>query len=279
MKFLSDLLFPSSRSTQLGLCLSGGGALGFAHIGVLQALEDYGIYPKRIVGASMGAIVGTLYASGISPLEMLQMINDGKMYKATHLMTFKPYFLKSGLSNHSVLRNLIREVIPHNSFEKLKIPMHICVANLNTADWEIVADGNELDKWVAASASIPGLFEAVKHKNKFYVDGGLLNNMPAQGIESLCQTIIGVNVKPYISPTEIVKPIDTLAFSVRAMEHQNSLEGRNICRFLIEPKAIEKFHEFSFESFHEIYQSGYRSTIRFIGENPEITRFRGKKND
>jgi NTE family protein len=273
MGLIKDFFFSSTRNESTGLCLSGGGALGFAHIGVLQSLEDHGIYPDYIAGTSMGAIIGTFYAAGFTPQEMLQMIKDDKLYKITKLMTFRPTFLKSGLSNHHILRHLILEMIPHNSFNQLKKRLQICVVNLSKAEWEIISEG-ELDKWVAASASIPGVFEAIKHDETFYVDGGLLNNVPAQGLEEFCQTIIGVDVIPHIAPVELSKPIDTLASSVRAMQHQNSKEGREICRYLIEPKAIEKFHEFSFDAYQEIYQYGYSATTKYIVENPEIMYLR-----
>lgn len=270
MRQIKDYFFTSKRNETIGLCLSGGGALGFAHIGVIQALEDHGIFPDQIVGTSMGAIIGSLYAAGYSPADMLQMIKDDKLYKITNLMTFRPSFLKSGLSNHKILRSLMHELIPHNSFEQLKRKLHICVVNLTKAEWEIVSEGNELDKWVAASASIPGVFESIKHEDTYYVDGGLLNNVPAQALEYFCGTIIGVDVIPHIAPIELNKPIDTLVSSVRAMQHQNSREGRDVCRFLIEPKAIEKYHEFSFDSYKEIYQDGYNTTTKYISENPEM---------
>jgi NTE family protein len=272
MGLIKDLFFVSTRNESLGLCMSGGGALGFAHIGVIQALEDHDIFPEHIVGSSMGAIIGTLYAAGYSPAEMMQLIKDDKLYKITKLMTFTPFFLKSGLTNHSLLRSLIKELIPHNSFTHLKRKMHICVSNLNTAEWEIVSEGDDLDKWVAASASIPGVFEAIKHNDVYYVDGGLLNNFPAQGIEEYCQTIIGVDVIPHIAPLELSKLIDTLAVSVRSMQHQNSKEGRDMCRFVIESKAIEKYHEFSFDAYQDIYQYGYSATVKFIVQNPDILK-------
>ncbi|MBP1677094.1 MAG: Patatin [Bacteroidetes bacterium] len=274
MGLIKDFFFTSSRNEEIGLCLSGGGALGFAHIGVIQSLEDHGIIANRIVGSSMGAIVGALYAAGFSAAEMLQMIKDDKLYKITKLMTFQPTFLKSGLSNHSMLRGLIKELIPHNSFEQLKKKLHICVVNLTTADWEIKNQGNDLDKWVAASASIPGIFEAVEDENTYYVDGGLLNNMPAQGLEDYCQSIIGVDVLPHIPPTSLHKPLDTLVSSVRTMQHQNSQEGRDLCRFLIEPRSLEKYHEFSFDAYQDIYQYGYSAATKYIVENPEMMRLK-----
>ena len=271
---IDDLFYFSADSDSLGICLSGGGALGFAHIGVLQSLEDHDIFPTHIVGSSMGAIVGTLYAAGYSPAEMLQLVKDDKLYKITKLMTIRPTFLKSGLSTHAMLRSLIRELIPHNCFEQLKKKMHVCVVNLNTAEWEIVSTGNELDKWVAASATIPGVFETIKDGETFYVDGGVLNNMPAQGIAEFCQTIIGVDVIPHIVPTELKKPIDALAFSVRAMQHQNSKAGRDLCRFIIEPQAITEFHEFSFDAYQAIYQYGYSAATKYIVDNPHMMKLR-----
>ena len=272
MNMIKNLFSYSARNESLGLCLSGGGALGFAHIGVIQSLEENGIYPTHIVGSSMGAIIGALYAAGYSPLDMMQMIKDDKLYKVTKLLTFRTSFLKSGISTHSLLCTLIKEMIPHNSFDKLKKKLSICIVNLNTAEWEIISSGNELDKWVSASASIPGVFDTVKEGETFYVDGGLLNNMPAQAIESECLNIIGVDVIPHKIPSELNKPTDTLVYSIRAMQHQNSKEGREMCRFVIEPKAIEEFHEFSFDAYEAIYQYGYDAANKFIAENPEMLK-------
>jgi NTE family protein len=274
MKIIDELFHFSTKGDAIGLCLSGGGALGFAHIGVLQALEDHDIFATHIAGSSMGAIIGTLYAADYKPVTMLQMIKEDKLYKITKLMTFHPTFLKSGLSTHEMLRSLIHELIPHNSFEQLKRKLQVCVVNLNTAEWEIVSSGNELDKWVAASASIPGVFETIKAGDTYYVDGGLLNNMPAQGMEELCEVIIGVDVIPHKVPPELKKPIDAIAFSVRAMQHQNAKGGRDLCRYIIEPQAINEFHEFSFDAYQAIYQYGYAATTKYIAENPELLKLR-----
>lgn len=277
MNVIRDLFNLSTTKNEIGICLSGGAALGLAHIGVLQALEEHDIYPTQIAGSSMGAIIGVFYAAGFSPAEMLQLIKDDKLYKVTKLMTFRPTFLKSGLSTHTILRSLIRELIPHSSFEGLKKKMHVCVVNLNTAEWEIIDSGGKLDKWVAASASIPGLFESMKLNDAFYVDGGLLNNLPAQGVEKFCKTIIGVDVIPHRVPLDLKKPTDSLAFSVRAVQHQNSKVGRDLCQFLIEPTAIDEFNEFSFDSYQDIYQHGYKAAKDYMLENPEILKLAQKK--
>ena len=254
----------------LGLCLSGGGALGFAHIGVLQALLENGIEPEIISGSSMGAIVGTFYAAGISPNEMLKIIEEGRLYRVSKLLTLKPGFWRSGWSNQSTALSLIKEVIPHNSFEKLQKKMFICVTNLNTAQWEIKSTGKRLNGWVSASASIPGVFEDYESNNSFYVDGGLLNNMPAQPLHDLCHTIIGVDVLPYSVPLDLKKPLDTIIQSIRGVQSMNSMEGRSLCKHIIEPQVLNHFHEFRFDAYQKIYEQGYQDTLDYIKKNPEI---------
>src|ERR1035437_8608675 len=137
MSILKKIFCSPELNDKVGICLGGGGALGFAHIGVLQSLEDHGIFPQCIVGSSMGSIIGALYAIGFSPAEMLQLIKDDKLYKVTKLMSFSPTLFKSGVSNHNTLRTLIKELAPHNSFEQLEKKLYVCVSNLNSAEYEI----------------------------------------------------------------------------------------------------------------------------------------------
>lgn len=272
MKLFKEIFMPAPASPKfkVGICLSGGGALGFAHIGVLQALEDHRIFPETISGSSMGSIIGAMYCAGYTPAQMLQFTKEGKLYKITNIMQFQPAFWKAGLSNHSTILSLINEFIPNNSFDKLDKPMHVCVSNLTSGKWEIISKNEKLDMWIAASCSIPGIFNAVKINDNVYVDGGLLNNVPAQPLRDTCKYIIGSDVTPYFPAKKPLKSRDILIRSLHAALHQNSQEGRELCDFLIEPEGIEKFHEFSFDAYQAIYQEGYRAATRFIGRNPDL---------
>jgi len=254
------------RQKNINLCLGGGGALGFAHIGVIQALEENGIFPTRISGSSMGAIVGVFYAAGFSPTEILDMVKKHELYKITKIVTLFSKTGIKGLSNHDTLRKLIRAEIPHNSFEGLQKKLFVCVSNLNTAKWEIIDSGDMLDKWVAASASIPGIFETICINNKIYVDGGVLNNFPAQPFESDFSRTIGVNVVNYLhlKKPPVNNTHETILTSIRANLLQNSEEGRDICSYLIEPKVIPAYHDLSFEKYYEIYQIGYETAKKYI---------------
>lgn len=275
MKSIKHLFYnsgPHDTTETIGLCLSGGGALGFAHIGVLQALQDYRIFPQIISGTSMGSIVGSLYAAGYTPAQMLKFIDEGKLYRITKLMTFQPAFWKAGLTSQAAIMSLMNDLIPNNSFEKLEKPMHVCVSNLTTAKYEIIDHSEKLDLWIGASCSIPGIFNGLKINDQIYVDGGLLNNFPAQPLREKCSVIIGSDVIPHTSVMKNQKSRDTLLTSLRVGIHQNSIPGREMCDFLIEPKAIEKYNEFSFEHFQSIYHYGYKATVQFIAENSEILR-------
>jgi len=270
IKFFESKKKQKIKPVDLGLCLSGGGALGFAHIGVIQALLENKIEPNFISGSSMGAIVGTLYAAGVTPSEMMQMIKDDRLYRVTKLMNLKPSLFRSGFSDQSTILTLIKEIIPHNSFEGLQKKMFICVSNLTLAKWEIKGSGNDLNIWVSASASIPGVFEACESGDTLYVDGGLLNNFPAQPLKNLCSDIIGVDVLPHETQSKIKKPIDSIIQSIRTVQHVNASEGRSMCKYIIEPQLLNHYHEFRFDAYQKIYEEGYRDTIEFIKNNPGI---------
>ena len=266
-------LFPSkNKKKEVNLCLSGGGALGFAHIGAIQALEEHNIHATSVSGTSMGAVMGVFYAAGLTPEMMLKYIKDDKLYKLGHLLTFRTNFWKNGLSDHTTLRKLIRELIPHNSFEELEKKLYVCVSNMHKAKYEIISSGGDLDKWVAASATVPTVFEPIFHNNFCYMDGGIMNNMPAQCFETKYTTTIGVDVIPYsrLKFPEFKRSIDIALTSIRAMQHQNSQEGRDICTYLIEPLVLEKYHEFSYEHYEERYKMGYEASIKYINNNRDI---------
>lgn len=262
---------------RIGIALSGGGALGIAHIGVLKVLEEHRIYPDVISGTSMGAIIGTFYAAGIAPDEMLRLIKEDKLYKITNLLSIQPWSAKTGFSNHSPMRKLIRELIPHNSFEQLKKPMYICVSNLTKGHAEIIQSGGDLDFWVAASASIPGVYEVVIRNNESYVDGGLLRNLPVRCLRKRSDVIIAVDVLPYQTPEHLKSTKEVLTSSIRLMQHQNTLPEKQWADFYIESPAVKLYNEFSFDHYMEIYQAGVDATEQYIHNNPRILRLAKKQ--
>ena len=261
---------PSTKKHKIGLALSGGGALGFAHIGAIQALEEHGVKPDFISGSSMGAIIGAIYCAGYSPAKIMRIIQAEKLYKLDKLMSPNLNFKQKGLSSHATLRATLKELIPHDCFDSLEIPFAVCVTNITSGIYEYYYSDKGIVEYVVASASIPGVFDPVMIKNTTYVDGGVLNNLPAEILHQKgCDYIIGVDVLPFL-PIEKKTIIDITLWSIRLMQHSNTQNGIKYCNWLIESNAIEKYNEFEFDKYKEIYQYGYKAMTEYIHSHPEM---------
>ena len=261
---------PTTKKQKIGLALSGGGALGFAHIGAIQALEEHGVKPDFISGSSMGAIIGAIYCAGYSPAKIMRIIQAEKLYKLDKLMSPNLNFKQKGLSSHATLRATLKELIPHDCFDSLEIPFAVCVTNITSGIYEYYYSGKGIVEYVVASASIPGVFDPVVIKNTTYVDGGVLNNLPAEILHQKgCDYIIGVDVLPFL-PIEKKTIIDITLWSIRLMQHSNTQNGIKYCNWLIESNAIEKYNEFEFDKYKEIYQYGYKAMTEYIHSHPEM---------
>lgn len=239
---------------RFGITLSGGGARGIAHIGVLDALEKYGIKPQVVSGTSMGAIVGAFYAAGYPPKKLLKVLMERKFHQMVNW--HKPF---SGLVDLKKVKDMLEDVIGKDDFSSLKMPFYCAVTNLNSGQVEVKSEG-ELFKWVVASASIPVVFEPQVIDGQTYVDGGLLNNLPAESIRDECQFLIGVHVN-HNGPEEDVKGLKTVAErAFRLGIAQNVEKSKVLCDFFIEPPEARNFSTFAFNKAEEIYEVGYKET-------------------
>jgi len=141
------------KKIKYGLALSGGGARGIAHIGVLKALEENGIVPSALSGTSMGAIVAVAYGLGIGYDEMLHMIT-----KEVKPLRLKDINIKEpGLFDLDRVKKALLKRAVADDFKALKIPVFVTVTNLNKGVYEIISKGALID-FTIASASIPVLF-------------------------------------------------------------------------------------------------------------------------
>lgn len=161
------------------------------------------------------------------------------------------------------VQKVMADMIGKDDFSSLKMPFYCAVTNLNTGLEEIKSEG-KLFQWVMASASIPVVFEPQTIDGQTYVDGGLLNNLPAEAIRDKCLVLIGVHVN-HNGPEEEVKGLKTIAeraFSLGIA--QNVEDSKKICDFVIEPPEAREFSTFNFNKAKEIYQVGYDATVKQI---------------
>ncbi len=243
-----------------GIALSGGGTRGILHIGVLQALEDNGVFPGVISGTSAGSIVGVLYAYGYSPNEILEIAKEQSL-----LRMFSLKIPNKGFARHSLLRKIIRDHVPVKRFEDLKKPLYVAIANLNTGKAEVVSSG-PLEDVIIASSSIPVLYEPIKIGEYWYADGGLLMNLPLSPIRNEVDFVIGVNLIPRTQvSSEEVNTIMGVAARSFTLATINTIEPElKFCDALIEPKEIAQYSKFTFRDTQAMYDIGYNEAIKIL---------------
>jgi NTE family protein len=200
---------PISRNPLFGLALGGGGARGFAHIGVLKILEADGIKPQLLAGTSMGAVIAAMYASGMSANEieaeamrMGSMSNLGNMVKLLDSDLAK---LSHVVSNSAVQEYLSGLFNGKKDFSELQIPLAVAAVDVMHARDVVLQEGN-LPEAVSASMALPGIIEPLQKNGMFLVDGGSLNNVPADLVDSMgAEVVAAIDVSPDVTNMEFWK--------------------------------------------------------------------------
>lgn len=251
---------PEKSTYKLGLTLSGGGAKGFAHLGVLQALNEKGLYPEIISGTSAGAFAGVLYADGHSPQEILSFFQK-KVFREFAEFTI-PH---GGFFKSDRFRSFLKKHLRAKTFEDLKVPLYVTATDIEHGESKTFTSGSLIPA-VIASCSVPIIFRPVEINDHYYVDGGLFKNFPVSTIRRECNKIIGVNVSP-ITKAEFRSSIKYIAErSFHYMSGSNTLLDRNLCDYLIESSLLSKYSMFDLDHVDEIYQAGYDLTMAFFEE-------------
>ncbi len=169
-----------SAPPKIGVALGGGSARGFAHIGALSALERHGFAPSLVVGTSFGAIVGALYASGLTPQEIAQTANSMRWRDLSRVLDFGLH--KAALFSGDKLETYLDELVEGRSFSDLERTLVVVATDLATGERVDLTTG-PLARALRASASMPGVFSPVELDGKFLVDGGLGSPLPLATLE------------------------------------------------------------------------------------------------
>lgn len=191
---------------KVGLALGGGGVRGLAHICVLEALDELGLRPSIIAGTSMGAIVGALYASGMSGREIKERVkrhiilkddtwHDVIEKRADLLKWFNVFsadFSRGGFINTQGFFKYLLSEIRRSTFEELEIPLLVIAADFWTAE-EVVFETGDLLAPVQASMAVPGLFAPVCIAGRVLVDGGVVNLVPYEHLLDRADVTVAVN--------------------------------------------------------------------------------------
>jgi NTE family protein len=241
--------------TKIGVVLSGGGIRGVAHIGFLKFLEEQNIHPTYFAGASAGSIVGALACAGYSSDEILEIAKEHKIFSM-----IKPSWPSLGLTALDKLPALLKKYIKQDRIEDLPMPLAISVSGLTQARSRICKSG-PLYKIVQASCSIPVIFRPVEIDDELYVDGGLLNNIPAQGIRDDVDVLLGFNLVPGDPMTkESISSLFKLAMRTFELAISSSAkEGELMCDLLLKMERSDRDAVFFSNNVEEIYKRGYQT--------------------
>ena len=264
---------PVPKTIRIALVLGGGAARGFAHIGVIKALEAQSIVPDIVVGTSAGSLVGALYAAGNNgfALQKLAMEMDEAAISDWSVPLFSP---SSGVIKGEAVQLYVNRAVQNQPIEKLKIPFGAVATDLHTGQAILFRRGNT-GAAVRASSAVPGLFQPVKIGTATYVDGGLVSPVPVSFARKMgADFVIAVNisVQPEAQPASGTLEILLQTFAIMG-QSLNQFELRD-ADIVIRPElATMKGNDF--QQRNVAIMAGERATAALMTEIKQ--RLRAKR--
>ena len=281
--FLSSFSQDTIKRPKIGLVLSGGGAKGFAHIGVLKVIEQAGVKIDYIGGTSMGAVVGGLYAIGYSATQIdsiFKVTNFDELIKdfiprssknfyekrndelyafALPFNKFKigiPEALSKGMYNYNVLSSITRSVRHERDFMQFKIPFLCVGTNIETGEEVILNKGNLAHAMIASSA-FPSLFSPVEFDGKLLVDGGVSDNYPIEAVRKMgADIIIGVDVQDGLLDRSELKEATKILGQINALQSIEKMKQKIKDTDIYIKPDIKEFSIISFDKGQSIIRKG-----------------------
>lgn len=244
----------------IDLTLGGGGARGIFHLGVLHYFDEHNIKINSLCAVSIGAVIGASYACGIPPKQQLEIFKDKEFRKC-----FKPNLFDGSLLRIDTKHPLIKALIPKNNFEDLSIKLHVSVFDITNAKKETISSGKLL-KAILASSSLPLFFAPIRIKEKFYVDGGLVDNLPVPK-NSKYKSIV-CNLHPQKRGDFKRGIVKNVKRSLTQAWRFNSSQGLLFCDGQITSTQLFKYSILKIQNPDTLFQIGYESAKRYFEKNP-----------
>lgn len=244
------------KKKTLGFALGSGGSRGVAHIGFLKAMEEAEIYPDYITGCSMGSVVGSAYASGLT---------TEKMYKAVRglrlLDLLAPTGLRGGIFNTKKIRKLLEKYVGDPDFSELKIPFRCVAVDMITQKVVEFSEGKVLDG-VVASSSIPAVFRPTEKDGMRLIDGGILERVPYLSLKDMgadiivCVDVLGRRSTKEKMPTTFGVLLETIDLMDNYRTARLKEKHADIIDFWIEPE-LGDMSQYSLKQVQFAYEKGY----------------------
>ncbi|MGD1048630.1 MAG: patatin-like phospholipase family protein [Candidatus Krumholzibacteriaceae bacterium] len=284
---------PGFSRPRVGIALSGGGARGLAHIGVLKVIEEAGIPVDVVAGTSMGGIVGGLYSIGYTPAEIERIVTSADWSELLsdrlarrelpmknrkkddrYLLSFPvvqgrvklPAGLISGQRIYNMFVRLAWPVLEVNDFKRFPRPF-ACVATDIVNGTAVVLDHGYLPDALRATMSVPSIFIPVRLGSRVLVDGGIVRNLPAEDTKNLgADIVIGVDVGEKLLPADKLGTLsEIMTQAVDVTREPGHLKEMALCRILIAPD-LDEYRTFDYGKVREIIARGEAAAREHMGE-------------
>jgi NTE family protein len=248
---------------KIALVLGGGAARGFAHVGVIRALEQEKIPIDMVIGTSVGSLIGAIYASDLSSfdlewtafqLEKDDLFDFGVMNAVAGMGFAKGDKLEAWVKSHVKTANI----------EQMKVPFAAVATDLNWG-YKVVLDKGSVARAVRASAAIPGIFQPVQHQGKILVDGGVVDNIPISVARARgADIVIAVDISANVGNTNITNLVGVTLQATNIMFALNVEQSKKDADILITPAGIGDVGMLDFTQKKRCMQAGIEATTRAI---------------
>ena len=261
------------KNYKIGIALGGGAARGYAHIGVLNAIDELDIPISYVAGTSIGSFIGALYASGnLKTFE--KEVRSRNSFMKDVLFKLDPVFPKLSIMNGNEVIRIFEEITEINTFEELNIPLTTVATDI-VNNVKIESNKGDLINAIKASIAIPGVLTPTYVNDNLCVDGGLIDPVPLQSIIDMgSDRTIAVNLyglqtsKKKDNKYNIVDIVDRSAKIILNNVTHLSFKN-NEPNILIEP-PIDQFYGWDFHKANELIEIGYNTAKKILEENEEL---------
>lgn len=262
MKFpIFDTLIQKWREgPRLGIAFSGGGARGFSHIGIVLAMERFGLRASVCSGVSAGSVAAAMYGSGMSAAEMRECFHQHLSFA-----DYKEWIVpREGLMSLRKFKEMLRRWLPVQQLENMSIPTIICATNIDKGVSTGFTSGDTATA-VVASCSIPVLFPPVRINGFNYIDGGVLRNLPAWAIKDKCDLLLGSNCNPLDRNYRHRRSMIAIALrTYQLVMKANALQDLELCDYIVQNRNLSRYSTFSVKEMDRIILEGYDAACPVI---------------
>jgi len=256
-----------SRQAKIAVVLGAGASKGFAHIGVLKILESHNVPIHMVVGTSVGSFVGSFYAYGYNPYEVQTIAFALQKDDVADYIIPDNGFIKG-----EKLENFVNAKLKYTPMEKFKIPFYAVATNIQSGEEMIFGRGNA-GKAVRASCSIPGIFNPVIIGDKYYVDGGVVNPLPADVARRFgADVVIAVDISSSVGTTVPKGTVETIMQAIDIMYNKMAAVQMKHADVVIKPK-VGHIGSSDFAKRHEAIMEGEKAAVEAM---PAINQIIGK---